>query len=279
MTEKTYQELDQFYAELDSVIKVKATVMVVEDDFSKRLELEEFCTNKQSLCYSFSNAEDALEKFPIIKPDLIITDWKMPGKFDGLTFIRKIRKQHSKSVPILFITAYAEADTHHEALKARATIFMNKMDHIELLDEQINSLIYQREKSCAHDAVNTPLLFEKALPKSALNIMEQMNKLTKTYLSKEKNIQLILEELNNEFQINESKVRATLKQYLAISPQKYITHYALYLAKGMLFSGITTQEVSYSLGYKNDSNFVNAFKKKYGLPPKEYKKSLTKTLL
>jgi DNA-binding response OmpR family regulator len=269
-------ELELLYAELDYITESKAIVMVVEDDFSKRLELEEFCTGNNSYCYSYSNAEAALEKIHIIKPDLIITDWKMPGKFDGLTLIKKIRKQYSKTIPILFLTAHAEVDTHHQALKAKATVFIDKMAHIEILDEQINSLLSQRDKRSTLDKINTPLLFKKQFVKSELSLLKLICKLTKKYLSKEKNIQLILSVLNNTYQIPESKIRRFLKLHLAVSPQRFITYYGLYLAKGMLLNNVRLQEVSYSLGYNNDSNFVNAFKKKYGLPPKEHIMSVTK---
>ncbi len=64
---------------------------------------------------------------------------------------------------------------------------------------------------------------------------------------------------------------AVLKKNLDTSPQQFVISYGLFLATKMLLDDISVQEISYILGYKDDSNFFHAFKKKYKLSPKEYK--------
>jgi len=265
--------IDQFYTEIDKIIKNKATIMLVEDDYWKRSELEEFCLSENLLCYSFSNADDALTQLVLIKPDLIITDWKLPGKLDGLSFIQQIRKQYARDIPVLFMTACAEPDTHYKALKAKATAFINKMDNIEILDEQIKSLLLFRPKGCKLDKQNTPFLYERALPKSDLEVIKEFHICSKQYFREAQNIKKILSKLEATLIIKEVKIRSVLKKHLGVSPQQYVISYGLYLASKMLLDNISSQEISYYLGYKDVSNFVHAFKKKYGLPPKEYKMS------
>ncbi|TPH18381.1 response regulator transcription factor [Litorilituus lipolyticus] len=263
--------MDSFFSEIDQIIKNKASIMLVEDDLWKRTELEEFCLTENLLCYSFTSADEALTQVKIIKPDLIITDWKLPGILDGLAFVKRIRSQYAKDVPILFMTACAEDDTQYKALEARATSFIDKQARIEILDEQIKSLLLFRAKGCKLDEITTPQLFKLALKNSDLEIIKQVQIYSKKYFRAEQSIKKILAELDNLLLIKESKVRAVLKKNLDTSPQQFVISYGLFLATKMLLDDISVQEISYNLGYKDDSNFSHAFKKKYKLSPKEYK--------
>lgn len=265
--------MDSFFSEIDKLVQNKATVMLVEDDLWKRTELEEFCLTENLLCYSFVSADEAFTQLKVIKPDLIITDWKLPGTLDGIEFVKKTRKQYAKDVPILFMTACAEHDTHYKALEARATSFIDKLARIEILDEQIKSLLLFRTKGCKLDGITTPLLFKLFLSVFDLEVIKQLQIHSKKHFKAEQNIKKILTELDSQLLIKESKVRAVLNKHLNTSPQQFVISYRLYLASKMLLDGLSPQEISYSLGYKDDSNFFHAFKKKYKLSPKEYKLS------
>ena len=80
-----------------------------------------------------------------------------------------------------------------------------------------------------------------------------------------------------EFASYTGRSLATFKRDFAkispLSPQRWITEHRLAKAKQMLLEeGVSAQEVSYMVGFKNRSHFSQAFKKQYGYAPANYLK-------
>jgi diguanylate cyclase (GGDEF)-like protein len=74
-------------------------------------------------------------------PDLVITDYKMPG-MDGAEFIRRLRAlPQGMDVPVIVITAYEDRDFRLRALDAGATDFLQSpVDHQEFVTRGRNLL-------------------------------------------------------------------------------------------------------------------------------------------
>jgi len=74
-------------------------------------------------------------------PDLVITDYKMPG-MDGAEFIRRLRaRPEGADVPVIVITAYEDRDFRLRALDAGATDFLQSpVDHQEFVTRGRNLL-------------------------------------------------------------------------------------------------------------------------------------------
>lgn len=84
-----------------------------------------------------SNGSEALLHYNKNKPDLILTDIRMPH-MDGNEFIKKIRQIDSK-IPIIVITAYEE-DLKDEDRKLVNAIFSKPINFISLINK-IDELI------------------------------------------------------------------------------------------------------------------------------------------
>ncbi|MEA3499283.1 MAG: response regulator transcription factor [Campylobacterota bacterium] len=81
-------------------------VLYVEDDLKVRevnSEIFSYLTNQLILA---SDGEEALEKYNIYKPHIIITDIKIP-KLNGIEFIKNVREKDKKT-PVVFCTAYSD---------------------------------------------------------------------------------------------------------------------------------------------------------------------------
>jgi len=70
------------------------------------------------------NAEDALEKINVHRPDLLILDYKLPS-MSGLELLEKVRSADHEMVTIM-ITAYASLNTAVSAIKRGAFDFLAK---------------------------------------------------------------------------------------------------------------------------------------------------------
>ena len=80
--------------------------MVVDDEENIRFLYKEELEDEGFSVELAKNGEEALEKLPDFKPDLITLDIKMPG-INGIEVLKRIREQ-DRELPIVLCSAYGE---------------------------------------------------------------------------------------------------------------------------------------------------------------------------
>jgi two-component system, response regulator, stage 0 sporulation protein F len=81
-------------------------ILVVDDEESIRFLYKEELEEEGYVVECATNGEEALEKLPIFKPDLISLDIKMPV-MDGIEALKRIRER-DRRLPIILCSAYGE---------------------------------------------------------------------------------------------------------------------------------------------------------------------------
>jgi YesN/AraC family two-component response regulator len=114
------------------------SVLYVEDDDNTREELVFFLENKVKKLYVAKNGQEGLELFEKYQPDLIISDIQMPV-MNGTKMVKLI-KQVNTTVPIVFITAFNDADNLYEAIKLNVTNYLTKPLNLFALSEVLTSV-------------------------------------------------------------------------------------------------------------------------------------------
>jgi len=79
-----------------------------------------------------SSGEEALDLFRSAKPDIVLTDIKMPG-IDGIALLRKI-KEEIPETEVIMITGHGDMQLAVQSLKHEASDFITKPIHDEALD-------------------------------------------------------------------------------------------------------------------------------------------------
>jgi diguanylate cyclase (GGDEF)-like protein/PAS domain S-box-containing protein len=120
-----------------------STIIIVDDQpvnrsvYAKMASSIDGCERVET----FGDARKALEWMSTTLPDLVITDYRMPG-MNGATFIRLMRSKPSLSdIPVIVITVYDEMNYRFRALDAGATDFLlSPVDHREFVTRARNLL-------------------------------------------------------------------------------------------------------------------------------------------
>jgi len=99
---------------MDDQRKMDITLLYVEDEAAAREEVSQFLTRRVRTLILASNGEEGLERFRAERPDLIVTDIRMPV-MDGLQMARVVR-QMNKGVPIIVTTAHSDTSYMLEAI-------------------------------------------------------------------------------------------------------------------------------------------------------------------
>ncbi len=112
-------------------------IMIVDDE-PENLQIISSFFSESKLPYNITNAPNGIIALKIMKkklPDLIITDWEMPG-MDGIELIEKLKDDDkTSSIPVIMCTGVMTSSKNLDtALNAGAVDFIRKpIDKIELI--------------------------------------------------------------------------------------------------------------------------------------------------
>jgi DNA-binding NtrC family response regulator len=114
-----------------------AKILVVDDEEIMRDAVADILELKGHRCMVAANPKIALEQISIENPDLIISDYKMPG-MTGIDLLKEIKKERP-SQPFLMMTAFGSIEMAVEALQNGADHFIEKKDleHAEIIEHAV----------------------------------------------------------------------------------------------------------------------------------------------
>src|SRR5712692_289571 len=98
--------------------------LIVEDEPSARVGLEQLVRSWGVLAESAGDGEEALEKVTTFRPAIVIADLVMP-RMDGLSLLRALQQQGA-DVTTLILTAQGTVETAVEAMKEGAYDYLTK---------------------------------------------------------------------------------------------------------------------------------------------------------
>jgi diguanylate cyclase (GGDEF)-like protein/PAS domain S-box-containing protein len=124
-------------------------VVVIDDRVTNRNVLTRLAASVEEgvRVKAFASPQAALEWVQHAMPDLVITDFKMPG-MDGADFTRAFRAMPGAfEVPVVVVTVYEERSYCYQALEAGATDFLlSPVDHHEFRARARNLLTMRKQQ-------------------------------------------------------------------------------------------------------------------------------------
>jgi two-component system response regulator FlrC len=119
--------------------KLKATILVVEDDDNLREALVDTLEIAGCTVIQAASAEQALLDIPQHTLDMVVSDINM-GAMDGLGLLKQIRSDHPQ-LPVLLITAFGSVSDSVEAIRNGAVDYLVKPFKPQLLVETVSRYV------------------------------------------------------------------------------------------------------------------------------------------
>lgn len=209
-----------------------------------------------------ANGQEGLDACAQYRPDLIITDLKMP-QMDGIEMLRQLRNR-GDSTAVIILTAYDQFSYAQSALRLGATDFLLKPFHDGELEAAINRLRPTLESAQTH-GLN--------VRHSSIYVQETLDYIAAHYQTPDISIGSIARHLG----ISEGHLSHIFKKETGQTLLGYLTRYRIEMAKVLLRDyRVKIYEVAEKVGYQDISYFSSIFKKIEGISPSEYQNSSRK---
>lgn len=115
-------------------------ILICDDSAFMRMMIKEVLkSNEYKIVGEAVNGREGIEKYNVLKPDLVLMDLTMP-EMDGITALKEIIKNDSQA-NIIILSAMGQQDKVDEALNLGAKDFIVKPFKPERLLETIKKVI------------------------------------------------------------------------------------------------------------------------------------------
>lgn len=226
--------------------------------------------------------EEAMKLCQSLKPDILISDIRMPG-CDGIRLLEALNKKNLE-IACIFVSAYTDFEYAKAAIKngARGYILkpvqpdemynLLKSVKIQWLQKQKYRQKVRRMEKEIRKLKAEVISSEMPVDESGYNrvIRKALN-----YIEDHYHEDISLESVSEVIFLNKNYFSELFKKETGKSFVQYLTEYRLEKAKLLLsIDGLKGSEVADMTGFQNDSYFITVFKKYEGCTPKEYSDSL-----
>ncbi len=245
-------------------------VMIVDDEKYVRMGIKndtDWALIGCEVVAEASNGEMAMELAGEFRPDLVISDIKMP-KMDGIELAGKLLEKYPDT-KVIFLTAYNEFEYARQAVRLGVSDYLLKPYQDGELEGAIQRLLHLHPNA---PAAQTQLENELIPLKRKEEIENRYVQLAIEYIEKNySDRDFSIGKLSESISVSEGHISRLFKAETEISINNYLTRYRIRKAMDF-FKDVQSKvyEVAEKVGYQDIAYFSNTFKKLVGKAPSEY---------
>ncbi|HIU77458.1 MAG TPA: response regulator [Candidatus Pelethocola excrementipullorum] len=225
-----------------------------------------------------SNAMEAVEIARTARPDIVITDIRMPG-MSGLDMITAI--QEEVNCEFIIISGYDEFNYAKRALKLGVKGYLIKpVDQCELLEILENVVREVEKKHQIQVALESYAYLEEKLPPLKLFTKGKGTSHGRyvdaavAYMDKNCASELTVKDVAEELSISDSYLGKLIKNKTGFTFLELLTTIRISRAIELMEEeeAFKVYEIAVAVGYKDPRHFSDVFKKVVGVSPSEYRR-------
>ena len=245
----------------------KQILLIVEDHAEMRAFIREIFEGTFQVIEA-DRGETGLEIALTYLPDIVITDWMMPG-MSGVNLCKSIRKNAKTShIPVVILTSKSSQESQIEGMQSGADDFISKPFHADILELRVAKLLEAKErlrKSWQESVLN------QDLQKEVVFEDEFLAKATQVVISHLEEADFDVEHLEQAMDMSKMQLYRKLKMLTSLAGNEFIRSIRLQQARLLLEKGqLNVSEIAYQVGFNDPAYFTRAFKKQYGFAPKTF---------
>lgn len=120
---------------------MRKKILIVEDTKDALDNLKDLLSLEGYEISTAMNGMDAIHKLDLYKPDLIITDLRMP-RMDGFELIENLKRSDElKSIPVIIFSANATPENERKSMQIGAAQFLKKPSPIDFILSSIHGIL------------------------------------------------------------------------------------------------------------------------------------------
>lgn len=254
---------------VDGIEKEKQILLIVDDHTELRKFVAEIFESKFQVMEA-SRGEDALEMALTYLPDVVITDWMMPG-MSGVNLCRALRQNpKTNHIPLVLLTSKSAQESQIEGMQAGADDFVSKPFNADILEIRVNKLLETKERNRKNWQKQ---MIQQELSEGKLPTFEDafLVKATQLIIANLSNADFDVEDLEKGLDMSKMQLYRKLKMLTSLAANEFIRSIRLQQAKVLLEnSKFNISEIAYQVGFNDPAYFARAFKKQYGKTPKSF---------
>jgi DNA-binding response OmpR family regulator len=248
-------------------------LLIIDDQPESVALLIEYLADKDIEIMVALGGADGLAKTIAGRPDLVLLDVIMPGK-DGMEVCRELKRDpRTASIPVVFLSASTAIEDKLKGFSLGAVDYITKpfseQETVARVFLQLHSKqrLDRLETMVAQSALER--VGEQAFPDDVL--FSQALALLNERLA----VPPGLVELARELSTNERKLTDIFRQRVGMTVFDYFSEMRLETARHLLgASGMRIQMIASHVGYRNAGDFTRAYRRRYGVSPREYRQTL-----
>lgn len=248
------------------------SVLLIEDNAEIRI----FIKTQLDKNYEIIEAENGnvgLNLAYEIVPDLIISDILLPGK-DGMVITETLKNDiRTSHIPIIILTAKGSIEQQIEGLKINADAYIVKPFNVQYLEENIRSLLKNREALKGHYTSELPGDYQRNSSSKKIDrkFVSEFSAIVETNIANEN---FGVDDICKEIGISRVQLYRKVKAVLGYNINEYILDVRMQKAKYLLLNeDLSIAEISYKVGFASQAYFSTVFKSKFGVTPKTFKEN------
>ena len=228
-----------------------------------------------------ADGEEALSLCREIRPDIVLTDIRMPG-INGLEFLKSLNEE-GLSVKLIIISGYSDFDYAQKAIKLGVADYILKpVENAELVSV-VKKCIRQIEADAYKNRIIEQAAHRKNLSKKLACYIEKGPALDKrntlekalAFINENYCRPISLGDVSDAVMLNPSYFSKLFKDSMGLPYSQYLTQCRINKAKELMENPtLRIKEIAGMVGYENARYFIRVFRSVTGFSPYVYKEQL-----
>ncbi|WP_372966386.1 response regulator [Marinobacter sp.] len=240
-------------------------ILIVDDEEADRMLMSAYLQRHSCRLIYAEDGLEAIEKARTLKPDLILMDAEMP-RCNGRDACKIITQDpRTQNIPVIFISGMTTPEHRVRGLLAGAVDYINKPFNFDEVKLRLAIHLRNRTPAPQEPAANDA-------PKKN-NRHDIVFHSARTHLLKSLSTTPPMQELEKLTGTNSKHLNNAFKVCAGVTVYEYLREERMKEARTLLQqTQLSVQDIAHQVGYKDSANFSTAFKERFKLTPREFRR-------